>query len=299
MTRLPAVAAALLLAVPALAQTPAPASDPVVAQRGGISLTASVVRELVRNADPETRHTLETDPVALTRVVRDRMLQLAVLAEAHAKQYDTRPDVAWRADRARETAIADSYVASLTAPDPTYPSDDDIAAAYEANKARLMLPRQYHVAQIFVAAAQGDNAPTADADAQKRIADIRAQIVARKADFAAVARRASEDKTSAANGGDLGWLREDQIIPAVRSVVAGLAEGGLSDPVRAPDGWHLMHLLGTKAAGPAPLADVRDQLARALRQQKQQEAARGYVNDLLKADPIQLNEIELSHLLTK
>ncbi len=284
-------------AQPALAQQAPPAGDPVVAQRGAIALTQSAVREMVRNSDPDTRHALETDPAALARAVRDRILQLSVLAEAHAKQYDARPDVAWRADRAREQSITDGYVASLTQPDAAYPSDDDIQAAYEANKARLMLPRQYHLAQLFIAVPGTDAA--ADAEAQRRIADLRTQITAKKADFAVLAKRNSDDRASAANGGDLGWLREDQVVPAVRAVAAGLAEGALSDPVRAPDGWHLLRLLGTRAAGPAPLAEVHDALVRALRQQKQQEAARGYVNDLLKAQPIQLNEIELARLAPK
>jgi parvulin-like peptidyl-prolyl isomerase len=41
-------------------------------------------------------------------------------------------------------------------------------------------------------------------------------------------------------GGDLGWLREDQLIPAVRTAAAGLQEGAVSEPVRAPDGWHVL-----------------------------------------------------------
>jgi peptidylprolyl isomerase len=222
-----------------------------------------------------------------------------VLAEAQSRQYDTRPDVIWRADRAREASIEDSYVASLTQPDPSYPSDEDIEAAYEANKSRLMIPRQYHLAQIFLPVPAANAPPGADADAARRIADIRAQIVSRHGDFATLARRDSEDHATAANGGDLGWVREDRLVPAVRSAVAGLPEGGLSDPIRAPDGWHLVRLLGTRAAGPAPLSAVRDALIRALRQQKQQDNARAYVNDLLKQNPIELNEIELSHLVTK
>jgi hypothetical protein len=301
MRRLVAAAlAATLGGAPLLAQQPVPPtpSDPVVAQRGSIALTASDVRDMVRFAEPDVRRQLESDPAALSRAVRERLIALSVLAEARAHQWDTRPDIAWRADRAREAVITDSYLASLTQPDPNYPSDEEVLAAYEANKAKLMLPRQYHLAQIYLAVSQ-DAPIAADTDAQKRLNELRSQVVVKHADFAALARRQSDDRSSAGNGGDLGWVREDQLLPAVRTAVAGMAEGAVSDPIHAADGWHLVRLLGTKPAGPAPLADIRDNLVRALRQQKQQENVRAYLAGMLKQQPIQINEIQLSGLLTK
>ncbi len=300
--RHPAAAAlvAMLGATPAVAQSPptAPAPDPVLAQRGSVMLTASEVRDMVRFADPETRQQLEMNPAALDRAVRDRLLVLSILAEAHAHQWDTRPEIAWRADRARDAIVSESYLASLTQPDAAYPSEEEVQAAYEANKAKLMLPRQYHLAQIYLAVPPDASAAT-DAEAQKRISELHNQIVAKHADFAALARKQSGDRSSAANGGDLGWVREDQVLPAVRTAVAGMADGAVSDPIHAADGWHLVRLLGTRAAGPAPLADIRDNLVRALRQQRQQENARAYVAEMLKQEPIQLNEIQLSGLVAK
>ncbi len=291
-------AALLLVAGAAAAQQPAAAADPVVAQRGSISLTASQVREMVRDADASLRAQLVQDPAALLTYVRDRMLQLAVLAEAHARQWDSRPDVIWRADRAREASITDGYMASLSQPDPAYPSDAEVQAAYQANKARLTLPRQYHLAQIYLAVPQGAPA-SADAAAQTKLAGLRTQLTRPHADFAGAARRQSEDRGSAVNGGDLGWLREDQMLPAVRSAVAGLADGAISEPVRAGDGWHLLRLLGTKPAGLASLADARPALVRALRQQRTRQNEQAYVDTLLKQEPIQINEIELSGLVPK
>lgn len=292
----PLAAALLLLAAPALAQTPA--ADPVVARRGDITLTASQVRDMVAVADPALRAQIAKDPSALVAYVRDRLLQLTVLAEAHDHQWDTRPEVVWRADRARDAAIADSYVASLAMPDPGYPSDAEVQAAYQANKARLMVPRQYHVAQIYVAVPAGAPA-AADAAAQKKLADLRAQLARGHGDFASLARHVSEDHASTAAGGDLGWLREDQMLPAVRTAVAGLADGAITEPVRTADGWHLLRLIDTKPAGPATLADVRAALVRALRQQRAQQNAQAYVTGLLKQQPIQIDEIALSGLAGK
>jgi peptidylprolyl isomerase len=298
MTRLWLAAVATAWTASAWAQTPA--GDLPVARRGALTLTAGEVANMVRFADPALRHQLDTDPAALARYVRDRMVALAVLDDAHAHGWDSRPDIAWRADRAREASIIGSYLEALSEPDPSYPSEAEVQDAYQANKARLMVPRQYHLAQIFVASPPGTQPGTpADAAAEKRLLDLRAQIAARHGDFAGLARRQSEDRGSAANGGDLGWVREDQLLPAVRAAVAGLAEGSLSPPIRAADGWHLVRLLDTRPAGPAPLADVRAQLVQALRQQKQQENARAYIAGLLRQAPVQLDEIQLSASVPK
>ena len=280
------------------AQAPAEAEaddNPVVAQQGEVRLTASDIRELVRFADPELRRRLDTDPAALGRLVRDRVLQLTILARAQASGLDQRPDVAWRAARARDAAVTEAFVTSVTQPDPSYPTTADVQSAYDANKAKLVIPRQYRLSQIFVAVPAG----AAEAGGHARAAEARAQTLKAHADFAALARRLSDDAPSSANGGELGWVREDQLLAPLRTAVQGMSEGAVSDPVRAADGWHVLRLDGTRAAGPVPLELVRDQLARALRQQRQQENAAAYLADLQKSAPLQLNEIEVGKLLSK
>ncbi len=292
------VLAAILFLIPsgAEAQTasqPAPTDTLVVARRGGATVTSNDVRDMLAAADPDQRRALLADPQSLRRLVRDRLLAMAVLDAAHAKRWDTRPEVIYRGDRAREAAVSESYIASITQPDPSYPSDAELQAAYDANKARLMLPRQYRLAQIFAAVPSGAT-PAADAAARRRLTDVRTQVMRQKADFAAVARRSSDDKVSGPNGGDLGWVREDQVIPALRSVVSGLVEGGISDPIRVTDGWHLVRVVATKPAAPATLAEARESLVKSLRQDRQQQNARAYLQSLLTAQPIELNEIALA-----
>lgn len=290
-----AVAALLLLAPMARA---ADADDPVVAQRGTVTLRASDVRQILAMADPDIRRQMEHDPAVLAQKLRDRLLQLGILDEAKAKQWDQRPDVAWRAELAREAAIEESYVAAQVPPDPGFPSEEQIQAAYEANKSKLIAPRQYHVAQIFIASPQSASVQ-ADADALRKANDLRQQLVKYHADFAALAKARSNDTASAANGGDLGWVREDGMIAPIRNALVGLPDGGVSEPVRSPQGWHLLKLLATRPAAPVSLAEARETLVRALRQEHAVQAQRAYLTNLLQQQPIQLNEIELSKLATK
>lgn len=300
------LAVLLLSAGPLAAQTTASpadapaksaaAADPVVGERGGVTMTASMVRQLMAAADPDLRKQMLRDPALLAQKVRERMLLLMVLKEAQDKQWDQRPEVQFRAEVARQNAIVDSFVAAQITLEPGYPTDEQIQAAYDANKSKLMLPRQYHLAQMFIAAPQSSGV-AGDADGLRRILELRNQVVKAKLDFATVAKKSSEDKNSAPNGGDLGWLREDAVIPPVRSVVSGLAEGAVSDPIRSGEGWHVVKVIGTKPSAPASLAEARETLVRALRTDRLAQAQRAYIADLLKQEPIKVNEIEIGKLI--
>jgi parvulin-like peptidyl-prolyl isomerase len=286
----------LSAAVLLLAAGPEPSSTDVVAQAGTTVLTVADVQQMLGHLDPGVRQKLFSNSTAMAEFVRTRLVQQELLDEAKAKKLDQDPDVAYRAKMAYDAVIADSYLASLTKPDAAYPSDADVQTAYDANKTRFVIPRQYHLAQIFLAVPQ--NSPQdMDNDAQKQLRELKQTLSKPRGDFAETAKRVSQDKASFANGGDLGWVREDQLAPAIKDAVAGLPEKGVSDPVRLPDGWHLVKMLGTKPAATAPLADVKEQIVAALRQQKAQDNARAYLQQMQRQEPIALNEITLARIV--
>lgn len=85
----------------------------------------------------------------------------------------------------------------------------------------------------------------ADSAAARGAADsLAAAARATGGDFEALARRNSDDPVSSANGGDIGFLREDALDPAIRAVVADMSIGEISDPVLTPFGWHVVKLEG-------------------------------------------------------
>jgi len=66
------------------------------------------------------------------------------------------------------------------------------------------------------------------------------------ADFAELARRFSEDPLSAAKGGDLGWVRSDQLVPGFASVMTELPLNTLSAVSQSRFGFHLIEVLETR-----------------------------------------------------
>src|SRR3954471_17980306 len=135
----PAIALALLVAAPAVAQ-PRPGDDEVVGKVGSAEVKLGLVREFLRNADPNVRQQAEKDPTILARLVRGELERLAVMNEAREKKWDRRPEDKEASERARDQVIAGSYLQSVVQLPAGFPSEAEIQTAYEINKGNLMKP---------------------------------------------------------------------------------------------------------------------------------------------------------------
>ncbi|KVD22112.1 peptidylprolyl isomerase [Burkholderia ubonensis] len=260
----------LLLSVPLMAA----AQDDVIANGPQASVTQSDIAALLKAAGDEGRARLAADPATMDQVVRATLAQKAVLAEAKAKGWDKQADVQSAIEQARRDIIARSYLASVNAPPADYPSDAEIQSAYEKNRAAFTVPRALRVAQIYVAVAPDADAATVD-KARRQAADLANR--ARGGDFAALAKANSQD---AANGGDLGFVPETMLLPAVRQAADALKAGQVSAPIRTATGFHVVKLIDTRPAAPRPLADVKERLRAMLRAQRTQQNAQAYLAKL-------------------
>jgi parvulin-like peptidyl-prolyl isomerase len=289
-------AALIILTVPWVGP-PALAADPL-ARAGAVELSVEELRAAVELLPAQDQAVLAKDPALLSQFARAILTRKALLAEATAKKFDQQPAVKAQLDRVREQALNDLYLDSVSQPPAGYPSDAEVLAAYDANKAALEIPRQFQVAQIYVAAPKGAD-KAAEEKAKKKVDDVTKKLRAKGADFAAVARAESEDAQTAAKGGEIGWLTEAQMVPGIRATATTLAKDAVSEPVRLDDGWHVLKVLDTKAAGPRPLAGVREALVTQLRAARARELRQAYLAKLVQENPPAINELALSKVMQK
>ncbi len=261
---------------------PARADDPVVANLGSQPVKASDIKDFLDSLNPQQRELAAKDPKLMDQVVRSAVGRKLVLAEAAKQSWDKKPDVAAAIARAHDEVVYTTFLRSVSLP-ANYPSEDEIKAAFAANRDRL---HQYHLAQIFLTEAPGASKDTLAAVAGKA-ADLAKKAKAKGADFAALARANSDDQASAQKGGDLGWFPDNELLPEIRGAVTALPEKGVSEPIHVAGGWHIMMLLGTK---PADYAQVRDQIANVLRETKTAQASQAYVEKLLDDNHLTVNE---------
>ena len=133
---------------------------------------------------------------------------------------------------------------------------------------------QIHARHILIRT----NELVSEADAQRRLADIRERIVTGGADFAEMARLHSADG-SASRGGDLDWLLPGDTVGEFERVMNTLKPGEISPPFKSPFGWHLVQVLERRAGGLTQ--DRRRVQARmALKERKADEAYQEWLRQL-------------------
>jgi parvulin-like peptidyl-prolyl isomerase len=174
-----------------------------------------------------------------SQAVRMLLANRLVLQEIYAKKWDQQPNVSARLERVRQNALVELYLQQVSALPANFPSDDDLQKVYDAYRAALLVPRQFQLAQIFVALPKGADKAAED-QPKKTVDDLERKLKTPGADFASLA-----NNNGAKNGGDLGLLRENQIRPEIRAKVIELPKGAASEPTRLEDGWHLVKLIDT------------------------------------------------------
>jgi peptidyl-prolyl cis-trans isomerase SurA len=125
-------------------------------------------------------------------------------------------------------------------------SDQDIDDAMKRVKEHAKEPES-QVAEIFLSV---DN-PSQDQQALQ-LAQRLSQQMHQGARFSAIARQFSQSATAAV-GGDIGWVRPNQLPPELGKAVSHLQRGELSAPIRANGGYYLLLVVdrrtGTTGAG--------------------------------------------------
>ena len=102
---------------------------------------------------------------------------------------------------------------------------------------------EYQVAEIFLPVTSADTESLTRQDAGKMVSDITAG-----ASFSQLARQFSK-APGASQGGDLGWVQEGQLEPALDTALAQLEPGQVSAPIKTEKGYHLLFLRDKRDGG--------------------------------------------------
>lgn len=259
-------------------------SDEVVAKLGNTELKQSQVKSLLDALEPAARKQLLSDPAAFSQAIQTEIIRRAVLREATEKQWEKRPEVQAQLDKLREQLVVSAYLNNISRPAANYPSDDEVTQTYISNKATFTVPKQYHIAQIYIARPTEGNADST----VKRVNELVAKL--KKTDFAEQARKLSEHKESAERGGDMGWIAEDQVIPELRESLPKMQPNEISKPIKTATGWHIVKLLESKPAQLKPLSEMHDIIVANLRLNKAKQAEQQYIEQLLSSQKLAINE---------
>jgi peptidyl-prolyl cis-trans isomerase SurA len=122
------------------------------------------------------------------------------------------------------------------------PTDAEVEDAMRAAKARAGQP-EYQVSEIFVPV----DDPATEGETRRFVEEVIRQLRA-GTPFPVAATQFSQSQT-ALQGGDLGYVRRDELDPEVASVVERMPVGAISNPIRVPGGFQIVALRNKRESG--------------------------------------------------
>ncbi|MFD2367955.1 peptidyl-prolyl cis-trans isomerase [Pseudoduganella sp. GCM10020061] len=240
--------ARLLLALLAMAAAPAFAQNLAVVNGKPIptSRLNAVVQSMVAQGQ-------QPDSPQLREQIKRELIEREVLMQEAEKQGLTKnAQVRQALDNARQSIVVNALVRDYAAKNPV--PDAEIKAEYDKEKARIG-DKEYHVRHILT---------ETEADAKAAIAKIKGGQK-----FEDVAKTASKDPGTAANGGDLDWAAPAAFPAEFAAAVTSLQKGAVTEnPVRTQAGFHVIKVDDVRATKFPALEEVKQEVANQLMQRK-------------------------------
>jgi peptidyl-prolyl cis-trans isomerase SurA len=124
-------------------------------------------------------------------------------------------------------------------------SEAEIRQAFEAERAALgPRPATVDLEQVIIAPHPSEEA---ELGARERAEQALSRLRAGE-DFALIAREFSDDLATREDGGDLGWIRQGQLLPEFEEVLFRMRPGQVSDLVETGIGYHIIKLERVRGA---------------------------------------------------
>ena len=234
------LAGALCWPLAAAAAEPA-AANPVLATVDGHPIHLSEVQQAAASLPPNLRGMAPETlyPMLLTRMIDARALVIAARREKLEQTPAVKQQIAAVTDQVLENALLSKEVSPQI-------TDSALQAVYDKTMAGKPGAEEVHARHILV--------PT-KAEAEKIIDQLN-----KGADFATLAKKYSKDP-GAADGGDLGFFKKDEMVPAFADAAFALKPGTYTKtPVHTQFGWHVIEVLARRQAPPPTFAQSKQAL---------------------------------------
>jgi len=149
-------------------------------------------------------------------------------------------------------------------------NEEDLRKYYEENISRYTSAEERHAAHILVNAPK--DMPAADREKAKAKAEsLLAEARKNPAGFAELAKKSSDDKGSAANGGDLDFFARGAMVKPFEDAAFSMKPGEISNLVESEFGFHIIKLIAVRGGEKKSFESVRPEIVEAISKPKAQE----------------------------
>lgn len=150
----------------------------------------------------------------------------------------------------------------------------DMKRYFQEHHDRFALSEEYTLSQVLIK----PRSPEDTADAREKVREVMTRLKQGES-FADMALRFS-DGPNASHGGNLGLVRQGELLPEIERTVATLVPGGISDVIETSEGFHIMRLEDKTPKQFRPYAQVSNEIQGLVFQQKSEDAFQTWLTNL-------------------
>jgi parvulin-like peptidyl-prolyl isomerase len=259
-------------------------TDPKERERRIAKLTSQVLDEMVNEevmvqAAEAAKIEVESSEVqaALDEIKQQNNLDDAGLAAALAAQGFTLANYKQEVRRQMLRLRAENQIVAPK----VQVTDEDVRARYDQMARRTEQVQAVKLSHMLFKLPEH---PTEQqiADAKEKASKAIARVKGGE-EFSKVAQTESEDDTTKATGGELGWFQRGSMAnPAWEPVVFAMEKNDVRGPVPGPQGFHVFQVTEVKRSDLKPFPEMKDQLQRELRRRELEKQTHSWVEELRK-----------------
>lgn len=228
-------------------------ASPVLAQNlavvNGKPVPSSRVKALQQQVEASGR---PVTPEVMAQIKEELIAREIFMQEARKRGLDASEDYKSQLELARQTILIRQLFADFQKKNPV--TDADIQGEYD-KFVKENGGKEYRARHILV---------ETESDAKALIAEIQ-----KGGSFEELAKKASKDPGSGANGGDLDWAAAGSYVPEFSDAMVKLAKGQMTDaPIKSQFGFHIIRVDDVREAQLPKLDEVKPQISQQLQQQK-------------------------------
>lgn len=228
-------------------------ASPVLAQNlavvNGKPVPSSRVKALQQQVEASGR---PVTPEVMAQIKEELIAREVFMQEARKRGLDASEDYKSQLELARQTILIRQLFADFQKKNPV--TDADIQGEYD-KFVKENGGKEYRARHILV---------ETESDAKALIAEIK-----KGGSFEELAKKASKDPGSGANGGDLDWAAAGSYVPEFSDAMVKLAKGQMTDaPIKSQFGFHIIRVDDVREAQLPKLDEVKPQISQQLQQQK-------------------------------
>lgn len=158
-------------------------------------------------------------------------------------------------------------------------TDEESKAYYEGNPQMFKQPEQVKASHILIKV-ESNADEKKKGEARQKIVVVQEKLE-KGEDFAALAKEYSEGPSNV-KGGDLGYFGRGQMVKPFEEAAFTMKPNEVSDIVETRFGYHLIKVYDKKPETVLAYAEVKDKLNQRMKQQKTEQEAGKYIDELKK-----------------